>query len=54
MEGEALGPMEACCPRDTREVRQEWVGGWESTLFEAKERGMGWGFIEGTSKGDTI
>jgi hypothetical protein len=39
---------------DVRGVRQEWVGGWESTLFEAKERGMGWGFIEGTSKGDTI
>jgi hypothetical protein len=28
-------------------VRQEWVGGWESTLSEAKKRGNGMEFAEG-------
>lgn len=32
---------------DSRGVRQEWVGGWESNLLEAKGRGMRWGFAEG-------
>jgi hypothetical protein len=27
---------------DARWMRQEWVGGWRSTLLEAKGRGMGW------------
>ena len=32
---------------DARGVRQEWVGGWESTLSEAKKRGNGMEFAEG-------
>jgi hypothetical protein len=41
MGGEALGPMEACCPREgmLEGVRYKWVGRWESTLIEAKGRG---------------
>jgi hypothetical protein len=25
----------------------KWMGGWESTLIEAGEGGMIWGFLEG-------
>ena len=40
---------------DARGVRQEWVGGWGSTLLEANGRGFGRGFCEGeTGKGDNI
>jgi hypothetical protein len=33
--------------RGAREMRWEWVCGWESILIEAKGRGMGWGIVEG-------
>jgi hypothetical protein len=36
-------------------VRQEWLGGWKSTIIEAKGRGNGMGGFRGeTGKGDNI
>lgn len=48
MGGDALGPEETYAPEkeDIRGVRWERVGGWLSTLLEAKGRGMGWGLLE--------
>ena len=46
MGGEALGPVKIQCPsvgecQDEEGVVGGWVGGWENTLTEAREGGMG-------------
>ena len=40
-----LWMLDAPAYGNARALRQEWVGGWGSTLIEAGERG--WGFAEG-------
>ena len=50
-----LWRLDAPEKEDGREVRPELVGGWGSTLLEAKGREMGWGVHGGEAKkGDNI
>lgn len=41
MEGEALGPVHALVQGNARTEKLEELGGWESTLIEVGEVGMG-------------